>query len=107
VVVVDREEGQYLGHVTTVLLEDGRTMLAVYPKGHGKGAIVLKRSSDGGRTWSARLPTPGNWATYGYWDAGKPPYIVSVRLTLADLDREKSSSNKPSSGVVSRNDPRG
>ena len=62
-VVVDREDGQYLGHVTTVLLEDGKTIIAVYPKGHGKGAIVMKRSTDGGRTWSPRLPTPENWAT--------------------------------------------
>jgi lysophospholipase L1-like esterase len=62
-VVVDREAGQYLGHVTTVLLEDGRTLLAVYPKGHGKGAIVMKRSTDGGRTWSERLPVPDSWAT--------------------------------------------
>jgi hypothetical protein len=62
-VIVDREPGQYLGHPTTVLLEDGRTILAVYPKGHGKGPIVLKRSTDGGRTWSDRLPVPENWAT--------------------------------------------
>ncbi len=62
-VVVDREDGQYLGHVTTVLLEDGHTILAVYPKGHGEGAIILKRSVDGGHTWSPRLPTPDNWAT--------------------------------------------
>ena len=62
-VVVDREPGQYLGHPTTVLLEDGRTILAVYPQGHGKGAIVMKRSEDGGQTWSGRLPTPENWAT--------------------------------------------
>ncbi len=61
--VVDREPGQYLGHVTTVLLEDGKTILAVYPKGHGRGPIVLKRSADGGRTWSERLPTPKNWET--------------------------------------------
>ncbi len=61
--VVDREAGQYLGHPTTVLLEDNRTILAVYPKGHGRGAIVLKRSDDGGLTWSDRLPTPENWAT--------------------------------------------
>ncbi len=62
-VVVDREKGQYLGHPTTVLLEDGKTMLIVYPKGHGRGGIVYKRSTDGGRTWSERLPTPKSWAT--------------------------------------------
>ncbi|MBI1760399.1 MAG: exo-alpha-sialidase [Acidobacteria bacterium] len=62
-VIVDREPGQYLGHPTTVLLEDKRTILAVYPKGHGKGAIQLKRSRDGGLTWSERLPTPRSWET--------------------------------------------
>ena len=62
-VLVDREPRQYLGHPTTVLLEDGRTMLAVYPKGHGRGGIVYKRSPDGGLTWSERLPTPPTWAT--------------------------------------------
>ncbi|MFT5198896.1 MAG: lysophospholipase L1-like esterase, partial [Planctomycetota bacterium] len=62
-VVVDREAGQYLGHVTTSLLPDGKTILAVYPKGHGRGPIVYKRSPDGGRTWSERLPTPASWAT--------------------------------------------
>src|SRR5437870_2412481 len=51
-VVVDREPGQYLGHPTTLLLEDSRTLLIVYPKSHGRGAIVYKRSSDGGKTWS-------------------------------------------------------
>lgn len=62
-VVIDREKGQYLGHPTTVLLEDGKTMIIVYPKGHGRGAIVMKRSADGGLTWSDRLPVPGNWST--------------------------------------------
>ncbi|MBI1318380.1 MAG: hypothetical protein GC168_05430 [Candidatus Hydrogenedens sp.] len=61
--IVDREPGQYLGHPTTVLLEDGQTMLCVYPKGHGKGPIVMKRSTDAGRTWSERLPVPENWDT--------------------------------------------
>ncbi len=62
-VIVDREAGQYLGHPTTVLLEDNKTILTVYPKGHGRGAIVYKRSTDGGKTWSERLPTPKNWET--------------------------------------------
>ncbi|MCI0377457.1 MAG: glycoside hydrolase, partial [Gemmataceae bacterium] len=35
----------------------------VYPKGHGKGAIVYKKSTDGGLTWSERLPTPKSWET--------------------------------------------
>lgn len=61
--VVDHEYGQYLGHPTTVLLDDGKTLLTVYPKGHGKGGIVYKRSTDGGLTWSDRLPTPASWAT--------------------------------------------
>lgn len=60
--VVDRERGQYLGHPTTAVLGDG-SILCVYPKGHGRGAILMKKSADGGRTWSDRLPTPANWST--------------------------------------------
>jgi len=62
-VIVDRQEGQYLGHPTTVLLEDNMTMICVYPKGHGRGAIVMKRSTDAGLTWGERLPVPDNWST--------------------------------------------
>ena len=61
--VVDRDPAQYIGHPTTVLMEDGHTIFAVYPLGHGHGPIQLKRSDDGGKTWSARLPVPASWAT--------------------------------------------
>ena len=40
--IVDQEDGIYLGHPSTVLLEDGNTILIVYPKGHGKGEIIYK-----------------------------------------------------------------
>jgi len=62
-VVIDREAGQYLGHPTTLLLEDGRTMLCVFPKAHGKGSVVYRRSADGGLTWGERLPVPASWST--------------------------------------------
>jgi hypothetical protein len=62
-IVVDKVKDQYLGHPTTVLLEDGNTILIVYPKGHGRGAIVMKKSLNGGLSWSERLPVPENWKT--------------------------------------------
>ena len=61
--IIDREKDVYLGHPTTVLLEDGKTMLVVYPKNHGNGAIMFQRSEDGGLTWSGRLPVPESWVT--------------------------------------------
>ena len=62
-IIVDQEPGVYLGHPTTVLLEDGKTMLATYPRGHAHGRIFLKWSSDGGQSWSPRLETPKDWET--------------------------------------------
>jgi len=61
--LVDKEEEQYLGHPTTALLDDGKTLLVTYPKGHGRGAIVYKKSFDAGASWTERLPTPTSWET--------------------------------------------
>jgi hypothetical protein len=72
-VVVDREPGRYLGHPSTVRLADGHTVLCAYPEGHGRGAIRLRRSSDGGRTWSAPLPVPASFA-----DSRETPTLFRV-----------------------------
>lgn len=61
--IVDRRDRQYIGHPSTVVTPDGRSILCAYPLGHGRGAIVLRRSDDGGQSWSDPLPTPANWVT--------------------------------------------
>lgn len=62
-VIIDKEKDKYLGHPTTVLLEDGKSMYIVYPQGHGSGQIIMKKSSDQGLTWSERLPVPESWSS--------------------------------------------
>lgn len=61
--IVERTPGQYLGHPTTVLMPDGKTIYCTYPLGHGGPSAVLKKSTDGGLTWSERLAVPENWKT--------------------------------------------
>lgn len=79
-VVVDREPGRYLGHPSTVQMADGRTVLVAYPEGHGRGAIRLRRSTDGGRSWSAPLAVPESFA-----DSRETPTLFRVRA--GDHDR--------------------
>ena len=53
----------YQGHPTTLLMPDGKTMFCVWCIDHGGACGPLKRSDDGGRTWSGLLPVPDNWST--------------------------------------------
>jgi hypothetical protein len=61
--VVDRVPGERLGHTTSVLLGDGKTLLVAYTRGPSYGPIQLRRSEDGGKTWSSRATTPASWRT--------------------------------------------
>lgn len=57
---VDDSKG-YLGHPDSILLKNG-DILTFYPEGHGKGKIIVKRSSDGGKTYKDGLKnTPVSW----------------------------------------------
>ncbi|MCA9080182.1 MAG: exo-alpha-sialidase [Planctomycetaceae bacterium] len=52
------QENQYLGHPTTVLLDDHKSILAAFPTGHGGGDLRLMRSTDGGHTWARQSLSP-------------------------------------------------
>jgi len=65
VIVAPGTETDYRGQVNTVLMADDKTMFAVWSIGHGGMCGPMKKSADGGRTWSDLLPTPENWRTIG------------------------------------------
>lgn len=55
------DSNDYMAHPDSVLLKNG-DILTVYPKGHGKGAILNRVSKDGGLTWSSTIEnTPASW----------------------------------------------
>ena len=61
VIVAAGTETVYQGHPTTVLLPDGQTMFAVWTYGHGGECGPMKKSTDGGKTWSELLAVPDSW----------------------------------------------
>lgn len=51
----------YMAHPDSVLLKNG-DILTVYPKGHGKGAVLNRVSHDGGISWTDTVQnTPASW----------------------------------------------
>jgi hypothetical protein len=60
------------GHPHTILMPDGKTIYAIWTIGHGGPCGQLKKSTDGGKTWSDMLETPENWKQY----ANCPPLYL-------------------------------
>jgi hypothetical protein len=61
---------------------------------HGREGQYRIRLGDNQHAWDCAYPGVESLpdgtllaTTYGHWDAGKPPYILSVRFTLDEIDR--------------------
>lgn len=64
--VIDKDEDnkngrRYLGQPDMVMLDDDRTLITVYPVGHGHGRLVMKISEDAGETWKEKTDIPSSW----------------------------------------------
>lgn len=75
-IVIDREENQYIGQPDSILLDDDKTILTVYPKGHGFGEALLSKSTDGGLTWQKRVKVNETWKT-----SEETPTIYKLNFT--------------------------
>ncbi|HLT94889.1 MAG TPA: sialidase family protein, partial [Membranihabitans sp.] len=71
-VVIARGKEIRQGHPSTILLPDNKTMFAIWTIGHGGAADQLKKSMDGGLTWSNLLEVPDNWSLH----ANCPPLYL-------------------------------
>lgn len=65
--VIDKDENnekgrRYLGQPDMVMLDDNRTLITVYPVGHGHGELVMQISEDAGETWTEKTDIPSSWA---------------------------------------------
>ena len=64
---IDKDENnakgrRYLGQPDMVMLDDSRTLLTVYPVGHGHGKLVMQVSEDAGETWTEKTDIPSSWS---------------------------------------------
>ena len=63
VIIAAGTESTYMGHATTLLMPDGQTMYTAHNYGHGGGMAPLRRSEDGGLTWTVMQGLPDNWSS--------------------------------------------
>jgi len=63
VVLAAGNEKENWQHPHMLLMPDGKTIFAVWTLGHGGACGPIKRSDDGGSTWSKPLTVPENWTS--------------------------------------------
>jgi hypothetical protein len=61
VIVARGERDLFNGQPTTLLLPDQKTMFCVWTSKHGGACGPMKRSDDGGLTWSDLIAVPASW----------------------------------------------
>lgn len=61
-VIAEGTSDVYNGHPTTVLMDDGKTILCTWSLGHGGQAAFIAKSCDEGLTWQVDA-TPEHWKT--------------------------------------------
>ena len=72
VVIAQGTENQRQGHPSTLLMPDGKTMFVIWTFGHGGPLGPVKKSEDGGQTWSDFMDVPDSWQQY----ANCPPLYL-------------------------------
>lgn len=78
--VISRDPKIYMGHPSSVLLDDGRTMVMMFLDEHGRGRLMWTRSEDGGRSWSQRLPIPDGWGEALIINGRKHPPFLEIPI---------------------------
>jgi hypothetical protein len=63
VVLAKGSEKDNWQHAHMLLMPDGRTLFATWTLTHRGIGVYMRRSDDGGRTWSELLEVPENWST--------------------------------------------
>ena len=78
----------YAAHPDSVLLKNGN-ILTMYPAGHGKGAVLTKLSTDGGKSWSqAAELVPGD-VSGGRGPVKNKPLLLPTGRILAPASTEQ------------------
>ena len=78
--VVSEHPKTYMGHPSSVLLDDGKTMVIMYLDRHGRGNLMWRRSEDGGHTWTEDLPLPDGWGDPLVIDSKEHPQFLEIPI---------------------------